>query len=489
MNAIIYLRVSTEDQINNTSLESQERDCRRYAGASGYEVIEVIRDEGESAKTADRPGLLHLLSRARKKDVHAVIAWKVDRLSRNAGDYHTIRAALTGSGVKIFSATEVLEETPAGRFLETMLAGVAQFDNEVRAQRTSTGMQSTVEKGGWVVKAPNGYVNHRDEIGSTLAVDPVRGPMVREALRQFATGRWTQKQVGTYLGLHHSTTKKLLMHPVYAGFHARKEGEIAGRWEPLITRHEHNHILARMGTKPRVHEEDGYWLKGLLFCGACGSQARASRSRSKSGRHYQYYHCTECGCRAPVDACHAEVIETVAQIGRGTPFDAVAREVRDEYASMVRIENAKLREHHAAIAEIAKKKAKLLDVLLSGTIDEKTYQKKVEELTFAAAAEEVKAADTRYEFADFDAALADLIKFLGTPTKWFEDANLQSKQVVLKALFRHPLFLQSSNTTKDKPHKHLCALVGPDALVASQTRPGWNFFGVLVALDLARTAA
>ncbi|MEQ1907594.1 MAG: recombinase family protein, partial [Vicinamibacterales bacterium] len=53
--AVIYIRVSTKEQTENLSLPTQLRACEEYCRREGYEVLERFREEGESAKTADRP--------------------------------------------------------------------------------------------------------------------------------------------------------------------------------------------------------------------------------------------------------------------------------------------------------------------------------------------------------------------------------------------------------------------------------------------------
>ncbi len=65
--AIIYLRVSTEEQVDNFSLDTQENICRKEAEKRGYTVIEMFREEGRSAKNiSGRPVLINLLEYCRK---------------------------------------------------------------------------------------------------------------------------------------------------------------------------------------------------------------------------------------------------------------------------------------------------------------------------------------------------------------------------------------------------------------------------------------
>ena len=88
--ALIYIRVSSEEQVQNYSLGTQEEICRREAKFKGYEVVEVFREEGRSAKTIlGRPELLRLLDycRKNKKEIGAIIVYRLDRLSRKTEDF------------------------------------------------------------------------------------------------------------------------------------------------------------------------------------------------------------------------------------------------------------------------------------------------------------------------------------------------------------------------------------------------------------------
>ena len=55
--AVLYVRVSTAEQVDNYSLATQERACRDYCEREGLTVDRVFREEGESAKTANRTQL------------------------------------------------------------------------------------------------------------------------------------------------------------------------------------------------------------------------------------------------------------------------------------------------------------------------------------------------------------------------------------------------------------------------------------------------
>ena len=92
--AIIYLRVSTEEQVDNFSLETQQKICTQEAERRGMEVIQVFKEEGRSAKNiVGRPVLIELLEfcRKNKRTLNAVIIYRLDRISRQLQDYLAIR--------------------------------------------------------------------------------------------------------------------------------------------------------------------------------------------------------------------------------------------------------------------------------------------------------------------------------------------------------------------------------------------------------------
>src|ERR1039458_1244912 len=106
--AVIYIRVSTDRQVQGASLETQERDCLMMCERSGWEVRRLFREEGESAKTADRPQLQELLTYCRvlKPRPDYVVVHHIDRWSRNGQDHDMMRSYLMKLGVKLRSYSQ-----------------------------------------------------------------------------------------------------------------------------------------------------------------------------------------------------------------------------------------------------------------------------------------------------------------------------------------------------------------------------------------------
>jgi DNA invertase Pin-like site-specific DNA recombinase len=79
--------------------------------------------------------------------------------------------------------------------MEGVLAAFAQFDNDVRSDRTRAGMKAALELGRWVFLAPIGYLNAPRSMGKSLVHDPERAPLVRRVFKDYATGQYTKEQL------------------------------------------------------------------------------------------------------------------------------------------------------------------------------------------------------------------------------------------------------------------------------------------------------
>ena len=84
MNIVVYCRVSSKEQVDGTSLDSQAVACREFAARKGWTIAETFVEEGESAKFADRTKLLELMNfcKDKRRQIEAMVVWKIDRFAR-----------------------------------------------------------------------------------------------------------------------------------------------------------------------------------------------------------------------------------------------------------------------------------------------------------------------------------------------------------------------------------------------------------------------
>ena len=316
--AIIYLRVSTEEQVDNFSLGTQEEICRKEAEKRGYEIVEVFKEEGKSAKTIiGRPILISLLEYARrnKKRIQAVFVYRIDRISRQTSDYLAIRKKLTESGVTIISASEPTGDSPTEKLVETILAGFAQLDNDIRSERTRNGMRA---------RFLAGFINSRPALGYKLEAgyavkDAETWDKVKDAWDLMATGTkslseiahimnaWGLRKVanGKEYQLRSQTTNRIFRQKFYMGILTSEAypEEVKGLHVPMITEQQFYKVQAildgrnvnKMPLTQRDHKSDEFPLRRIIKCGMCGIGLTGGFSRGRSAK-YPYYRCSSKSC-------------------------------------------------------------------------------------------------------------------------------------------------------------------------------------------------
>lgn len=131
----VYLRVSSKAQ----DTRSQEPDLRRWAETQNLPV-RWYRDQF-TGKTMDRPGWRKLETDLQSHKIAMVAVWKLDRLGRTAKGLLILFDELRRRNVDLMCVAGGVSglDTPEGRFLAGILAQVAEYDNEIRAERVLAG--------------------------------------------------------------------------------------------------------------------------------------------------------------------------------------------------------------------------------------------------------------------------------------------------------------------------------------------------------------
>jgi DNA invertase Pin-like site-specific DNA recombinase len=152
--AVLYLRVSTQEQAaSGHSLAGQERELGTYCQFRGLEVVDVLTDAGVSGTKplAKRTGGARLLALVAAGDVGHVVLWKLDRAFRNVFDCLETVKALDEAGVSLHITTmggqAVDTNSPMGRFMLVLMAGLAQFERDQLIERTNMGLDAARAKG------------------------------------------------------------------------------------------------------------------------------------------------------------------------------------------------------------------------------------------------------------------------------------------------------------------------------------------------------
>jgi site-specific DNA recombinase len=142
MKTVGYVRVSTDKQADRgVSLDAQAEKIRAMAGVHNAELVEIVVDGGESAKSLQRPGMAHLLALVDGKKVQAVIIAKLDRLTRSVKDLCELLERFERRGVALISVAESLDtRSAAGRLVLNIMTAVSQWEREAIGERTRDAM-------------------------------------------------------------------------------------------------------------------------------------------------------------------------------------------------------------------------------------------------------------------------------------------------------------------------------------------------------------
>ncbi len=112
--ALVYSRVSTDAQERDgTFLDTQERECEEFAQTKGWTVVESIRDTA-SGYTLDRPGIERTRQLLWQGEVDVVVAYAVDRLSREQNQTGVLFYEVEQAGATLEFVTEKFEDTASG---------------------------------------------------------------------------------------------------------------------------------------------------------------------------------------------------------------------------------------------------------------------------------------------------------------------------------------------------------------------------------------
>jgi site-specific DNA recombinase len=303
--AVSYCRVSTKEQVDDgNSLATQERICTEFVAKNNHELIKVFLEKGESAKTSNRTELHNLFTFCadKKNQIGMVVVYKIDRIARNTNDYNQIKIILSKYGVQIKSATEPIDDTPTGRFMENTLANVSQFDNDIRTERCVNGMRDAMREGRYTWMAPTGYSNLKIQGKSTIAPNEM-APLVLKAFKEVAKNILPLEEIRRQLIVEGLKTKSgkplvtshfysMLRSPLYAGWIIKFKEKHKGLFEPIVSEELFEQVQRVLTHKKRrnlqyLRENPDFPLRRYIQLPA-GQPLTGSWSKGRI-KYYPYY--------------------------------------------------------------------------------------------------------------------------------------------------------------------------------------------------------
>ncbi len=435
--AVIYCRVSTKEQVDEgNSLVTQEKNCREYAAKNGYEVIQIFVEQGESAKTTDRTELRKLMSfcALKKNGVCVVIAYKIDRISRNTDDYSQIRIILKKHGVQIKSTSEHFENTPAGRFMENIIANVAQFDNDVRAERSIVGMRQALVEGRYVWMAPLGYSNVKIDGKSTITPNQL-AESIKEAFELIATKKLSVNETRIYISTKGICKKdgspigkshfyQLLDNKIYIGKVHKFSEVFQGKFPALISENLFNAVqsIVKRKNKSKVYEVENpdFPLRRFVFSESNRVVSGGwCRGRTKKYPYYRFSDEKRSFKKSKFESNFSGFLNKF-QLN-----EELTQKFKEAIISILKADNeAKLNSDNTGPIqrqnELLNRKKLLVDKSLSGTLPDSIVKEELEIITQELAEIEIKTQQKKETIIDSDLIFINLQKILTNPGLFWE---------------------------------------------------------------------
>lgn len=329
--AAIYARYSSDLQ-DDRSIEDQVALCHTITTRAGYEIVATFEDRAISGRaTENRPGFKAMLQAAVAGKFNVIVVEHIDRLTRDEGDWQTLKRQLDYAGVKIHTASGIV-----GRVEGSVVAMVAAMQSEATGIHTHRGMTGAIAKGRSVGGKAYGYKPVKGEPG-LLSIVPEEAAVIRRVFTEYLAGdsprtiagalnrdripppRGTHWNASTIMGSR-KRGHGILLNAIYAGkivwnrvrmvkhpdtrkrlSRVNPESDWLTAAAPQLRiidpetfdavqkrRIDHSKSYPRMTHKPR------HMLSGILRCGVCEA-GMSVRSRDRKGRRIYCTRFTESG--------------------------------------------------------------------------------------------------------------------------------------------------------------------------------------------------
>ena len=216
--AIAYIRVSTNEQASEgVSLAAQRKIIRDYATFRRLELVHELVDAGISAAKPlqEREGGRELFELAKAEHIRAVVAYKLDRLFRDAADCLTVTRVWDELDVDLhlvdLGGQPVDTSTAMGRFFLTVMAGVAEMERNLIRERTKAALAHLKAEGRRTGGLSYGFKLADD--GKTLRRHPKEQKIIRLARELRDEGKSLREIAKELAAQGHRSRTGAVFHP------------------------------------------------------------------------------------------------------------------------------------------------------------------------------------------------------------------------------------------------------------------------------------
>lgn len=495
--AVIYIRVSTDEQAEGYSLRIQEDICVRFCQVNDYRVLRVFKDD-YSAKTFLRPGYTELLKFIRDHKTDTLIVSRYDRFSRGELiDQLEMIRTLKKSGVQLRTVEfDLNDNNPEQKLIQTILMQISEIDNIRRAKNIKAGMRRAMLEGRWMGGAPFGYKNSRDAHSKPIIIPSEKADIARAIFKKFADGHLNINEVRRqFMTAGYNRTRNaihaLLRNPVYIGkirvpaSDNDPERIVDGIHEAILDsdtfERVQNVLSGRAKVKTRRSNEI-FPLKGFLQCPRCGRTMTGDSSRGNGGL-YHYYRCHR-GCSEIVraDIANNKFIEYLSDFKIDKDFaevyllimEDIFKEKEKFTFDQINSLNKRIKESEIRMQSLDRK-------FIDNEISKITYDRMRTEFEN----ERCELTAQRQQFTDtgsnFRKYLKDACALLIDIDRRYADAPIEIKQQIIGCVFPEKIIFANGRYTTKRINAVLESMLSKNNIL--ENKKAVNFDGMFSGVD------
>lgn len=493
MRLALYARVSTDEQREGQTIDSQLAELERFAREKGSQIVDTYKDDGWSGGVMARPELDRLRDDARKRLFEAVLINDVDRLARDVAHLGVIKRDLERQGVNVIFRKLPSEASPTHNLMVNILGSFAEFERELIADRTRRGRRHKVEVRKQYLGSNTAYgyrYTPKDKAAGReglLEIVPREAVIVRQMFGWVDAEGLSARRVVSRLNETRAPTRKgsswwakssvlrILRNEMYVGVwyynkfqgcepantssqrRYRKHLKTSVRprprseWLPLelpdalrlVPRDRWERVQRRLDQNiafsPR-NEKHFYLLKGLVRCAGCRSRYVGDPCHGKF-----YYRCIARCKRCPtvrehvIDQAVIEAIENVItnpeiildQLRRLNEADVRDRRSEDRQRQDIEVE----------LKRVATEEARVLEAYRTGIISPQQLGAELERLKARQNAGEIQKAELNDRMAPDGAVVEKSVReYCAEAARNFAAFAPEERREFLRAIVRNILF-------------------------------------------------
>lgn len=307
---VLYVRVSSKEQVEGYSIGEQIERLTKYCEAMGWEIVETYVDPGYTGSDMERPALQSMIREIKGGGVDKVVVYKLDRLSRNQKETLVlVEDVFKANGTEFVSMTENFDtSTQMGQLMLGILSSFAQMERSRIKERTTMGKEARAKEGKWNGGSyvPIGYdYNPQTELLETNEYEKMQ---VLELVDLFLNGTPLRTIETMFLkkGYKHkkgpwspNTMRRVLRSKAYCGYLFYR-----GKWHPAEQEHFFDEATHKKLVKILDQRHEQYLMTGvkagvitslfggLLYCKQCTAKyAKQAGRKWKGNPPPLYYSC------------------------------------------------------------------------------------------------------------------------------------------------------------------------------------------------------